>query len=230
MKFLQKEMFCMLLLVFVFSSAASHAQISDSEVWQFFRINAQYRGALKKSFQSMGCALAWFKELPENQVQAIIHVCALHPEKKNQVYSFRLNLIFQRQPGRLELVREIYAEFNGITGERQQQIRQLAGLWLHMLDYKQHGTFTQDFMALGALLKLERRVVRNKNVELTCKWQQRKDFSGKFFFDYDGGTQREIDKFRFRSGKLSVSLVKDSSENVTRDFAKREPFAQMVFK
>lgn len=230
MKFSHKAALMLCLLFSICFLHVLQAQETDSGLWQFFRINAQYRGTVKKSFQGMGCALAWFKELPENQVQAIIHVCALHPEKKNQVYSFRLNLILQRKPGKLELVKEIYADFNGISGERQSQIRQLAGLWLHMIDFKKNGRFNPEFISVGAQLNLEKRDIRNKRIELTCKWDQRRDFSGKFFFDLMANSQIEIDKFRFKSGKLSVSLVKDTSENVSRDFANREPFAKLVFK
>lgn len=206
-----------------------------NEEWQFFRINAQYRGTVKKSSSNLGCAIAWFKDLPPDRTQVIIHICALHPEKRKQKYSFRMNLLLKREVNGYSLVKQQYADFSGITGDRQTQLQQLVALWVYMRNFAKDTRLNKEFAACGAQLKLSEIVKGNgRNREVDCSWPSRKGFHGKFFFERAvDPVFKEIlalDKLRFRSGKLSVSLVKDSQEAVTRDFSSREPFAADVFK
>lgn len=206
-----------------------------SEEWQFFRINAQYRGTVKKSFSNLGCAIAWFKDLTPDQTQVIVHVCALHPEKKNQKFAFRLNLVLRRESAKYSLISTIYSGFSGITGDRQNQLQQLVSLWSYMRRFAYDGILFNNFDSCGAALKLAEAARKKGRVqEINCSWPGRRSFSGKFFFDQVVGSAVtsafELDKLRFRSGKLSVSLVKDSQAAVTRDFAYRQPFTTDVFK
>lgn len=217
----------------ILQSAFASAKTAEptNEEWQFFRVNAQYRGAVKKGFRDLGCAIGWFKDLADNQVQAILHVCALHPERRNEKYSFRLNLILQRKEGSYSIQKEIYADFVGITGERQNQIRQLVALWAYMRDFARTGEIASSFDAGGARLGLSESVAAGgKKREITCNWPGRKDFSGKFFFKKSVDEKLVVDKFRFKSGKLSVSLAMDTAAAINRDFAYREPFKEVVFK
>lgn len=205
-----------------------------NEEWQFFRINAQYRGAVKKSFHNLGCAIAWFKDLSPDQTQVIVHVCALHPEKKGQKFAFRLNLVLQRQQARYSLLNKIYSDYTGITGDRQIQLQQLAALWAYLRHFARDGLLYPSFDACGAVLKLSE-VSRKKSqtLEINCSWPFRRGFTGKFFFEKIVGgpaAALDLDKLRFRSGHLSVSLVKDTQAAVTRDFAHRQPFAVDVFR
>ena len=205
------------------------------EEWQFFRMNAQSRGTVKKSFSNLGCAIAWFKDLSPDQTQIILHVSALHPEKKRQKYAFRLNLVFRREGARYSLVKREYAEFSGITGDRQTQLEQLAALWVYMRAYSKELKLLPEIEASGARLQLNEAVIgRGRSREINCSWPGRRGFNGKFFFEraVDPVFQEllALDKLRFKSGRLSVSLVKDSQEAVTRDFSTREPFAADVFK
>ena len=207
------------------------AAAPTNEEWQFFRINAQYRGTVKKGFQSLGCGIAWFKDISPEKTQVIIHVSALHPEKRGQKYTFRLNLVLNHLPAGYSIDSELYAQFTGITGERQQQIRQLAALWTYMRQVEKNGQVVEIFDAAGAPLRLhEVQARRSKVREINCSWLGRRDFSGKFFFEQLANQMLALDKFRFRSGKLSISLSKDTAEAINRDFAHRQPFADDVFK
>ncbi|EKD82630.1 MAG: hypothetical protein ACD_39C01175G0002 [uncultured bacterium] len=212
--------------------AALPAQASAAnEEWQFFRINAQYRGTVKKGFKSLGCGIAWFKDIAPDKTQVIVHVSALHPEKRGQKYTFRLNLVLNCRPTGYSIDSEVYAQFNGIEGERQQQIRQLAALWTYMRQVEKTAHVEKEFNACGALLSLRDVLVgRGRVREIHCNWTGRRDFSGKFFFNQLANQALALDKFRFKSGKLSVSLSKDTAEAINRDFANRQPFAEDVFK
>lgn len=233
------------------ASAASRRPLSDKpepatpaelklgaaggEEWQFFRINAQYRGTVKKSFSGLGCAIAWFKDLSSEQTQAIIHVCVKHPEKKQQTYAFRLNLVFSHSADNYRLVKSEYATFTGINGDHQTQLQQLAALWAYMRTYAVGGKLYPALEACGARLQLDEVILyKGRTREVDCRWQGRRSFQGKFFFERAiDPVFKEIlalDKLRFRSGKLSVSLVKDSQAAILRDFAGKEPFATSVFK
>ena len=202
-----------------------------NEEWQFFRINAQYRGTVKKGFRSLGCGLAWFKDISPEKTQVIVHVSAMHPEKRGQKYTFRVNMVLNCTPAAYSIDSEVYAQFTGIEGDRQQQIRQLVALWAYMRQVEKTGMAVNEFNAGGARLGLrEVNTRRGKAREIHCNWTGRRDFSGKFFFDQLANASLALDKFRFRSGKLSVSLAKETAETINRDFAHREPFASDVFK
>lgn len=222
--------FCLLLTGSACLSATEKLA-QPGEEWQFFRINAQYRGTVKKGFRSLGCGLVWFKDISPEKTQVIAHVSALHPEKRGQKYTFRVNMVLNCGPADYSIDSEVYAHFTGITGERQQQIRQLVALWAYMRQVEKTGKVSDEFNAAGARLGLrEVHAHRGKVHEINCSWTGRRDFSGKFFFDVLPSAAIALDKFRFRSGKLSVSLTKESAETINRDFAHREPFATDVFK
>ncbi len=207
----------------------------NGEEWQFFRMNAQYRGTVKKSFSNLGCAIAWFKDLTPDQTQIILHVSAVHPEKKRQKYAFRLNLVLRRQGAGYSLVKKEYATFSGITGDRQTQLEQLAALWVYMRARSNEAKLLPEIEACGARLRLNETVLgKGRSREVNCSWPGRRSFNGKFFFERAVDPVFKelltLDKLRFKSGRLSVSLVKDTQEAITRDFGTREPFATDVFK
>lgn len=221
------------------TSVVSIPKAADSnlkgEEWQFFRMNAQYRGTVKKSFSNLGCAIAWFKDLAPDQTQIILRVSAVHPEKKRQKYAFRLNLVLRREGARYSLVKKEYAEFSGITGDRQTQLEQLAALWVYMRAYSGELKLFKEIDACGARLQLTEAVLgKGRSREINCSWPGRRSFNGKFFFERAVDPVFKellaLDKLRFKSGRLSVSLVKDTQEAITRDFGTREPFATDVFK
>ena len=229
MRFFSIKAVMLMFMLFVSSLCLSQESAAQGE-WQFYRINAQYRGTVKKGFKSLGCAVAWFKDIDPEKLQAIIHVCALHPEKKNETYSFRLNLLLKRGAGQIAVEREIYSDFKGISGtERQSQIRQLCCLWAYIREYSKSGILNEKFVSDGAPVSLKVTKVR-AGEEITCGWTEKKNFSGKFFLEKKNGSQFAIDKLRFKSGKLSVSIAADTAEKINKEFATREPFASTVFK
>lgn len=219
------------ILAFPASSQAGDKAAPADEEWQFFRINAQYRGTVKKGFGSLGCGIAWFKDISPEKTQVIIHVSALHPEKRGQKYTFRLNMVLNCRPSGYSIDSEVYAQFAGIEGQRQQQIRQLAVLWAYMRQVEKTGHVENEFNANGALLNLRDVQTRHgKAREIHCDWVGCRDFSGKFFFDQLVSSAIALDKFRFKSGKLSISLTKDTAEAINREFASSQPFATDVFR
>ncbi|MDN5280382.1 MAG: hypothetical protein PWR01_4347 [Clostridiales bacterium] len=197
--------------------------------WQFYRINAQYRGAVKKSFTDIGCGVAWFNDTSPGQTQVIAHVCALNPDKKNEIFSFRLNLVLGHNPDSVWVVEKVYTEFKGIRGTRQNEVVQLVCRWDHIRRTGENSRQIKSFINVsGRILNLRPRNLRN-SLEINCSTPTRSGFSGKFFLEKASGSAWVIDKFRFRSGKVSVSMVQDTNEAITRDFRFKQPFARIVF-
>jgi hypothetical protein len=214
-----------LFILFCFCSGYGFAD----ELWQFYRINAQYRGAVKKSFRDVGCGLAWFKELKPGQSQVIIHVCAQNPEKKSEVFAFRVNLLLAYNNESTWVVKEVYKDFEGIHGKRENEVLQMVCLWDLIRRHTRSGASLGNMMNLnGHALSFDKRKVR-QNREITCHSAHKSGFSGKFFLERVGQNNWQIDKFRFRNGKVSVSMVQDTSEAVSKDFRYRQPFATKVF-
>ncbi|NCB39674.1 MAG: hypothetical protein EOM80_13000 [Erysipelotrichia bacterium] len=172
----------------------------------------------------------WFKDLTPDQIQVMAHVCALHPEKKGHKFAFRLNLVFRREECRYSVLSEIYGSFTGIEGERQNQLRQLLSLWAYMRQFTKNSRLCAEFSACDAGVRLAEKIRRRGKIhEITCSWTSRRNFFGKFFFE-QSTSGLKLDKLRFSSGKLSVSLVEDTQEAIMRDFAHRQPFNVDVFK
>ena len=212
-----------LLLVFIALTGGA------SEQWQFYRINAQYRGAVKKSFRDIGCGIAWFKDLTAETSQVIAHVCAQNPDKKSDVFAFRVNLVLEYNNDSTRVANEVYKSFEGMHGERTNQVLQLICLWDLIRRHTRHGALLNPMMNMnGQALSFNIRDVRQKR-EITCNAAQKLGFSGKFFLQQVGANGWQIEKFHFRSGKISVSMVQDASEAVGNDFRFRQPFAEKVF-
>lgn len=198
-------------------------------IWQFYRMNAQYRGAVKKSFQDIGCSLAWFNDIAPGQSQVIAHVCVENPEKRQEIFAFRTNLIISCTADSLTPVQEVYAEFEGVNGERRNEVKQLVCLW----DYIRRNLFQAAKIngiinVAGRPVSLKARSLRNR-IEVNCSSADRRKFSGKFFLSQTANGNFCIDKFRFRSGKVAISMVQDTAEAVSKDFRFRQPFSRLVF-
>ena len=204
---------------------------SAAEEWQFFRINGQYRGVIKQSYQDVGCALAWFKELSPDQTQMIAHVCALNPENNEEQYSFRLNLVVGYNEGVYTIDEIFYAEFVGMHGDRQTEIKQLMSLWKLIRDYCNNPVGLNVAPNVwGKTLRLETRTfARNDRMEITAIWPGRRGFSGKFFLEQNESGGFRLDKFRFSGGRVVVSMVQDSLDSIRRDFGQFSPFREIVF-
>jgi hypothetical protein len=199
------------------------------DLWQFYRINAQYRGTVKKSFENIGCSLAWFKDIAPGQSQIIAHVCVENPEKRKEIFAFRTNLVVGHASDGLQLQREIYADFEGVQGQRCLEVKQLVCLWDFVRRKAQNPETINGLLNVaGRPLSLKSKKLRGR-YEITCVAADRSRFSGKFFIVCGPQGVNAIDKFRFRSGRVSVSMVQDSAEAVSRDFRFRQPFSRLVF-
>jgi hypothetical protein len=77
-------------------------------------------------------------------------------------------------------------------------------------------------------MNLRKSDLRNR-VEINANYSEYKNFSSKFFIKKSSDQSFSMDKFRFRTGKVVISLVRDSGDSVSRDFRYREPFASIVF-
>lgn len=203
--------------------------LKGQDLWQFYRINAQYRGTVKKSFENIGCSLAWFKDIAPGQSQVIAHVCAENPEKRKEIFAFRTNLVIGYNNDSLQLQRELYADFEGVRGQRCLDVKQLVCLWDYVRRNMQNPETMNGLLNVaGRPLTLKTRKLRSR-YEITCVAADRSRFSGKFFIVCNPQGLNVIDKFRFRSGKVSVSMVQDTAEAVARDFRFRQPFSRLVF-
>lgn len=215
----------LLLLFFLVGFSATSAE----QHWQFFRINAQYRGAVKKSFRNIGCALAWFNDISPGKTQVITHVCAVNPDKKGEIFSFRLNLLLGNNPNSVWVTDQVYAEFKKVTGQRQNEVKQLVCLWDHIRRQASRSNPVSGVINVaGKIIDLSEKTRRNSR-EITCSWSGRRGFSGKFFLKKSGENGWMLEKFRFKSGKVAISLVQDTGEAISKDFRYKEPFAKIVF-
>ena len=220
-----KTVFRVLVVAFLLINVKGFA----NEAWQFYRINAQYRGVVKKSYRNIGCALAWFKQLSNVHTQVITHVCAVHPEKKTKIYSFRVNLVLSRNYDSVKVNRVFYQNFTGFDRNRQGQVQQLVCLWDYIRNYSGSSWYKGKILNIsGIAMNLRKNDLRNR-LEINANTSEYKNFSSKFFIRKKSTQDFFLSKFRFRTGKVVISLVRDSGEAVSRDFRYREPFASIVF-
>ncbi len=198
--------------------------------WKSFRINAQYRGAIKKSFKNIGCAIAWFEDLKDGNTQIVTHVCAKDPDKRNQTYAFRLNMIVNYSASGVRVVKNIYNFYEGIDEGNADEIQQLMALWCFLRkDAKNRVARDYGLSVEGRLLNLKEKMVRgNKRKEINVYWPKKRSFSGKFFYDYKNN-RPVINKFRFKNQRVAISFVAETMKKVTEKFANQSPFREHVF-
>lgn len=201
-------------------------------VWDFYEINAQYRGSMKKGFDDLGCALGFFTDTSEGK-QVILHACVKNPDskgKKKPYYSFRVNLIFTTTPTGANTVREIYSWFDGFEAEHEAQVKdQIIILAL---------------LKSGSLANTKKTVLRvnnsdmeigseflggGKRQEYTSKRKGNPPLDGKFFSKVDANKNLRLEKFHLRRDKISVSFVSVAPGALDGKFKVKEPFSKVVF-
>ena len=150
-------------------------------------------------------------------------------EEVLDIFAFRTNLLIDHSPGNLNLNKEVYAEFEGVNGQRRLEVKQLVCLWDHVRrNLADPAKMTGNIVVAGRPVSLKTKDLRN-HYEIECRATDRSRFSGKFFLKKVSAGLNQIDKFRFRSGKVSVSMVQDTSDSINRDFRFKQPFARIVF-
>ncbi|MFZ5951470.1 MAG: hypothetical protein ACOYXC_12245, partial [Candidatus Rifleibacteriota bacterium] len=217
------------LVLMVFFFVLSVGIAGAAEIWQYYRINAQYRGTVKKSFSNIGCSLAYFKDIAPNQSQVIAHVCVETPEKKKDIFAFRTNLTIDHNPTNMVVKAKQYDEYEGVENDRREEVKQLVCLWdMVRRNLANPAKLNGDVTVAGRSINLKIKETK-KSYELSCSSNDKKKFSGKFFIEKGKDGQLSIDKFRFQSGRVSVSLIQDTGDAVSKDFRSRQPYAKFVF-
>lgn len=202
-----------------------------ADSWESYEINAQYRGGVKQGFQDLGCAIAWFNELPDGERQIMMHASVKHPQKKGEFYSFRLNLSYVIKNNILEPRKEAYSWFEGFEPEHQSQVRDMVlffamvheGLVPPTADGRLmvgRTTLTCKPFALTTGKKQELDVMRPGNPVL----------EGKFFLNPgSAGKVWAVEKFRFKREKISVSFVTAPLDKTQAKYQNVAPFKDIVF-
>lgn len=225
-----KDKILIKILILILFAATSSISYSE-ELWQFFRINAQYRGIIRNSYRDIGCGLAWFNQLSDNKTQMIAHVAAINPENRSDVFAFRINIVIENDNNNYSISEKFYSQYSMIEGERQAQIKQLMALWLHITNHlNSQNALNMSPIIQSQGIRLESNYLRGgAKKEIDAHWRSHGNFSGKFFLDRKYPYGWELEKFRFRGGNVVVSLVQDSAQNVMNQLGQFSPFRELVF-
>ncbi len=214
------------LIAFVFFSYVGELFAED---WKAFRINAQYRGAVKKSFSNIGCALAWFCDLADGNTQIITHVCAKDPDKRGKFYAFKLNLVVNCTKDQVRIVNRIYSNFEGVNPRFHDEIEQLMAIWCSIRKFSSgYQDNSRELFSEQTKAILVDKIHRNKRKEVNLRWEKNRGVSGKFFYTYKPFPM--LEKFRIRNRKISISFVTSSMKEVVEKFSTQPPFREFVFE
>jgi hypothetical protein len=208
----------------------SPLQGAEQGKWEFFQINAQYRGTVKQAFEELGCGLAYFVDLADGRKQVFMHSCVKDPEKKGKYYSYRVNLVYSVNAGRIQTASEIYTWFEGFEPENQSQLKDM----LLFLGLVKNGLFptsgetmlqiNQSQVKVGAKL-----LSGGKKAELEVLRPGKPPLEGKFFLDTEGPNLWRLSKYRFKRGKISVSFISVPLADIQQKFQTVAPFDKVVF-
>ncbi|MBI3039584.1 hypothetical protein HYY75_11175 [bacterium] len=199
--------------------------------WDFFEINAQYRGGMKKSFQELGCGLAYFSDLQDGKKQVILHACVKHPEKKKTYYSMRLNLVYSVSDAGISIVSEPYAWFEAFDKDQEPQIKDMVLL----LPIVKDGSFLRfgngQIKINNTLVSVKIDSLKGgKNYEYNVLRPGKTPVEGKFFVDVDQGKSMSVKKFRFKRGKIVTSFVSVPLSQIEGKYKSVAPFNKVVFE
>ena len=197
--------------------------------WEFFKINAQYRGSVKKGFSELGCAIGYFVDLGNMHRQVIFHACVRHPERKGEYYAFRVNLVYRIQGGAIVLAKEEYSTFQGLDPEHQEQIKDL----ILLLGEIRVGR--SDLRGINAL-QINRTALKcnsaiksgGRRWEFMVDRAGRPAVEGKFFLNL-AQAGWDLDKFRIKREKISISFVTVPGSEIKSQFGAVAPYNQWVF-
>jgi len=221
-----KRLLFSVVAVFVLFTPELFAQAG---MWDFFEINAQYRGGVKKGFEEMGCALAFYTTTSEGK-QVILHACVKHPQKKGAFYSFRVNLIYDETAAGITTKKEIYSWFDGFEPEHQRQIKDMI-LFLALI---RSGAYSE---AAGTPVKVNGTVL-SVNAKFLGGGKRHECFTtrsgnpvleGKFFSSADPAKKLSLNKFHLRREKISVSFVSVPVGKLKEKYQTKVPYNQVVF-
>jgi hypothetical protein len=209
-----------LLAVLTVAPAAWAQAPAPAQQWEFFEINAQYRGGVKKGFDELGCAIGYFLSLPDGRRQAIMHACVKNPEKRNSFVAFRLNIVYSFANDRLVADQKVYAWFDGVEGEHQEQIIDLVMLLGIVRDGSINAVRTGKLQLNRNLVDIQgAQAGGGSRVEYLLTRPGNPPIGGGWL----------LDKFRFKRDKVSVSFVTAPAGEVQAKFQTVAPFSTVVF-
>lgn len=228
----QRRTILVLMLFFFLAPIFSAPVFSQQQgIWNFFEINAQFRGSVKKGFSSLGCALAFFSDLGGGKHQVILHACVKHPEKKKEYYAFRVNLSYLVDKNGVKTIQEVYTTFDNFETQHQDQIKDIlillamirTGLIPHetkdmTLNVNQSNLFVKSKLVSGG-----------KRQEVTTTRDGKVKLTGKFFLDRNSQNGYDINKFHLRREKISVSFVSAPLQQIQQKFQNKDPYNKIVF-
>lgn len=237
-----------ILAFFCVSLSLLAAEQSKHTVWQAFKMNAQYRGGIKKGFRDIGCGVAYFSDLPNGNKQIASQICAVTPDKKHKTYAFKLNMEVAMPNGRVDVISKTGTVFKGFEKSSNNQVEQLMALWAYLRDcYKYNKPINPNIVVAGKRVKIKDKVFglkkrrssrrssrrRKKKItrQISVSWVSNRKFKGKFFLRLNTRTNKWIlVKFRFNNKKVSVSLIRTKMAYITNKFSPREPYKTWVFQ
>ena len=230
MKFAVRRHYLLLLaLVLLIWAPNSFAQ--QAGVWDFFEINAQYRGGMKKGFDSLGCSLGYFANLGGGKHQVILHSCVQHPEHKKDFYAFRINLAFDAVNNTVTTTQEMYSWFDNFENQHQSQVKDIIIL-LGLLKNGLLGKETRKFTLQINQTNLEINSVMlsgGKRQEITTVRSGNPQLTGKFFLKVGADGVMALEKFHLRREKISVSFVTAPLAKIQEKFQNKSPYDKVVF-
>ncbi|MBF0542909.1 MAG: hypothetical protein HQM08_00675 [Candidatus Riflebacteria bacterium] len=205
---------------------------SQSEMWEGYQVNAQFRGGIKKGFEDLGCAISLFKNLSATTKQAFFHACAKDPEKKGTYYSMRIGLVYSfEKTGDSKVIQSYYSTFEGIDGENQLQVQDvilLLGTIKDGLINKRNRENIQIGTTKISIKSDEMTSKTDRELVLICPGKE--DLEVKFFLKTTILGNWTIEKFRFRRQKTVISFVCTPIEEVQEHYQTTPPFSTVVFK
>lgn len=213
-----------LLSFFLFKPALSFAQTQPQ--WEFFEINAQYRGTVKKGFEDLGCAIAFFKQIGQNERQVIFHACIRHPENQGKFFSVRINLVHSINENRFASLKEIYSWSEGFDKSHLVHISDLI-IFLSAISMENHSEKFSDTIEInGSEVSISGNAQQpGKRRELLVRRAGKPPLEGKFFYSSDN----KLEKFRFRRDKVVISFVVTPMEIMQSKYQHVSPWREVVF-
>jgi len=199
-------------------------------IWDYYEINAQYRGGVKKGFEQLGCGIAYFNVLADGKKQVIFHACVKHPQKRNSYYSFRVNFVYSSTPTSGKIEKEIYCWFDGFEAEHITQVKDMILFLAMMKDGSLFSSTEKEVMVNSVPVKVVSKLIKGgKRHEVSANRAGQPPIEGKFFSNVDPTKKIVLDKFHLRRDKISVSFVVVPFSKIQEKFQAKAPFDKVVF-
>ncbi len=224
-----KEMVLFVLMVGIFLGQAQFS-FAQEGAWDYYEINAQYRGGMKKGFDQLGCGLAFYSQLGDGRKQVIFHACVKDPQKRDKYYAFRLNMVYSSSQNGGKVEQDVYSWFDGFDPRHQQQVKDMILFLAMVKDGTLVNASNKDIAINNTAATVKSVFVGGgKRHEYSTNRPGNPPIDGKFFSKVDGKKQLVLEKFHLRRGKVSVSFVCVPLAQIQGKFQSKTPFNKVVF-